>query len=71
MSNLGKRHWDVVKWLLRYLKGTSDVCLKFGIDKTELIDHCDSEYGDDLDGRKSTSGMVSTLGGTAISWMSS
>ena len=26
MSNPGKEHWVVVKWILQYLKGTSSVC---------------------------------------------
>ena len=30
MSNLGKQHWDVVKWIIRYLKGTPDFVLCFG-----------------------------------------
>ena len=25
MADLGGEHWEVVKWLLRYLKGTSSV----------------------------------------------
>jgi hypothetical protein len=70
MENPGKQHWDAVKWLLRYLKGTSDVCLKFGIDNNGLIGYCDSDFASVLDSRKSTSGMVFTLGGTAFSWMS-
>jgi len=27
MSNLGKEHWIAVKWILRYLKGSSDMPL--------------------------------------------
>ena len=27
MSNPGREHWAVVKWILMYLKGTSRVCL--------------------------------------------
>ena len=30
MANPGREHWVVVKWILRYLKGTSSVCLKLG-----------------------------------------
>ena len=29
MANPGKRHWEAVKWILRYLKGASDVGLTF------------------------------------------
>ena len=61
----------MVKWLLRYLKGTSDVCLKFGLDKTGLISYCDFDYVGDLKGKNSTTDMVFTLGGTTVSSMSS
>ena len=27
MSNPGKEHWAEVKWILRYLKATSSMCL--------------------------------------------
>ena len=29
MSNTGKGHWEALKWLLRYLKCTSNVCLLY------------------------------------------
>jgi len=29
MSRLGKQHWKVVKWILRYLRGSLDICLCF------------------------------------------
>ena len=30
MANTGKKHWKAVKWLLRYLRGTSSTSLCFG-----------------------------------------
>ncbi|KAL6324554.1 hypothetical protein AAG906_013366 [Vitis piasezkii] len=30
MSNPGKAHWEAVKWIMRYLKGSSSVCLVYG-----------------------------------------
>ncbi|RVW41895.1 Retrovirus-related Pol polyprotein from transposon TNT 1-94 [Vitis vinifera] len=30
MSSLGKEHWNVVKWVLRYLKGSIDVGILYG-----------------------------------------
>ena len=71
MSNPGKGHWEALKWLLRHLKGTSNVCLKFGRNSSGLIGYCDSDYAGDLDARKSTSGNAFTLGGIAVSWQSS
>ena len=36
MSHLGLEHWNVVKWILRYLRGTSSKCLHFGGSTTDL-----------------------------------
>ncbi|KAL6338993.1 hypothetical protein AAG906_024144 [Vitis piasezkii] len=30
MSNPGKAHWEAVKWIMQYLKGSSSVCLVYG-----------------------------------------
>ena len=27
MANPGKEHWNAVKWIFRYLRGTSNACL--------------------------------------------
>ena len=29
MANTGKEHWNAVKWVLQYLRGTSDYCITF------------------------------------------
>jgi hypothetical protein len=34
MLNPGKQHWEVVKWILRYLQGTTNISLYFR--KSEL-----------------------------------
>jgi ATP-binding cassette subfamily B (MDR/TAP) protein 1 len=36
MSHPSIQHWNVVKWILRYLRGTSSQCLHFGGSTTDL-----------------------------------
>ena len=59
-----------MKWILKYLKGTSDMELCFGSGKSELVCYTDSDLGGNLDNSKSTSGYLITFGGGAISWQS-
>ncbi|KAL5766903.1 hypothetical protein ACOSP7_017520 [Xanthoceras sorbifolium] len=68
MFNPGKEHWQAVKWIMRYLRGTTDSCLEFGRSKGHLVGYVDSDYAGDLDRRRSITGYVFTLGDTAISW---
>lgn len=70
MSNPGREHWEAVKWILRYLRGTSDLRLSFGSDKPVLVGYTDSDMAGDVDSRKSTSGYLITLSGGAVSWQS-
>lgn len=71
MSNPGRRHWDAVKWILRYLRGTSDYGLMFGGEvQDSVIGFVDSDYGGDLDNSRSTTGYVFTLAGAPICWRS-
>ena len=70
MENPGKEHWAAVKWVLRYLRGTSNYCITFDGCSDEDCGYVDSDFAGDLDKRRSTSGYVFTLVGGAISWMS-
>ena len=71
----GEEHWKALKWCLRYLKGTQDLCLRYGrpvadMPFSPLHGNVDASWGDDLDDRKSTSGYNFISHGGPISWRS-
>ena len=68
MSRLRKQHWETVKWILRYLRGSSNTCLCVTGGSLKLQGYVDVDFAGDIDSRKSTTGFVFTLGGIAISW---
>nr|KYP43437.1 Retrovirus-related Pol polyprotein from transposon TNT 1-94 [Cajanus cajan]KYP43440.1 Retrovirus-related Pol polyprotein from transposon TNT 1-94 [Cajanus cajan]KYP43442.1 Retrovirus-related Pol polyprotein from transposon TNT 1-94 [Cajanus cajan] len=69
VSNLGRKYWEAIKWLLRYLKGTSKISLCFS--KNDILEgYFDANLGGCSDTRKSTTGFVFIVGGTIVSWMS-
>ena len=63
MSNPGREHWVTMKWIFRYLKGTSSVCLRFGSCKHLLEGYTDSDMSIDVDTSRSTSRYVMTNAG--------
>ena len=67
LSNPAKEHWEGVKWILRYLKGTSEMCLCFRKGNLTLQGFSDADLGGDFDTKKSTTDYIFTLGGTAMS----
>ena len=70
MNNPGKEHWEAVKWILRYLRGTANHALCFGGSETVLQGYVDSDMAGDKDSRRSTIGYVFTIGGTTVSCIS-
>jgi hypothetical protein len=70
MENPGKEHWATVKWVLRYLRGTSDYCITYDNGCELVCGYIDYDFVGDLDKIRSTSLYVFTLAGGAISWMS-
>ena len=59
-----------MKWIFRYLSGSSKLCLNFGDSKLVLEGFVDADWAGDLDGRKSTSEYLFTFAGGAVSWQS-
>ena len=73
MAHPGKEHWQAVKWILRYLRGSADLGLVFDRNSssgTSVVGFVDSDYAGDLDKRRSLTGYLFTLSGSAISWRS-
>nr|KYP31209.1 Retrovirus-related Pol polyprotein from transposon TNT 1-94 [Cajanus cajan] len=70
MSNLGRKHWEAIKWLLCYLKGTSMIALCLNKNDVVLEGYSYKDLGGCSDTRKSTTRFIFTVGGTTVSWMS-
>ena len=70
LENPDKAHWEVVKWIFRYLRGTSKVCLSFGGSEPSLEGYTNYDMAGDLDYRKSTSRYLFTFAGGVILWQS-
>ena len=72
-TNPGHLHWLALKRVLRYLRGTMDHKLTYGGSNIcqhplKLVSYCDSDWGSDIDDRRSISGYVFLLSGGAVSW---
>ena len=66
-----KEHWTAVKRIMRYLKGTQNHGLLYKkASSGTCISFSDSDWAGNLDDRRSTSGYIFQVGGTAISWKS-
>ena len=63
MSNPGRPHWETVKWILRYLRGSTNLKLCFGGGEAKLVAFSDSDMAEDVDRRKSTSDYLVTYAG--------
>ena len=71
-------HWNAGKRVLRYLKGTSSLKLKFGGENTfnsenaicVVLAFCDADHANDKQDRKSVTGVIVKLNGDVVSWSS-
>jgi Reverse transcriptase (RNA-dependent DNA polymerase) len=70
-KNPGRQHWEAVKRVMRYLKGTLHAKLKFSKDgNPSIFSYTDSDWASDEDDRRSCTGHVFIKQGGAISWNS-
>ena len=74
-SNPGRAHWDQAVHILHYLVGTKTYGLFFDGNSLDdlsslLLKYTDSDLAGDADTRRSTSGYVFLICGTAVSWSS-
>ena len=66
-----KRHWNGIKHILRYLRGTSDMRLFYSkAMKPQFLGYADAGYLSDPHKARSQTGYIFTYENTAISWRS-
>ena len=71
MVDPGKEHWNAVKWIFRYLKGTCDFGILFDQRaSTKAVGYVNFDYVGDLDSRKSMTNYVFRFTGGPICWKS-
>ena len=71
MHNPGRSHWNTVKHVFRYLAGTKDHNILFGLNPTSgVVVYTDSDFIGCVDIQKSTIGYCFKFGNGAILWKS-
>ena len=72
MANPGREHWNGVKWIFRYLKGTAEHGILFSrqSETNSVVGYVDADYAGEVDDRRSTTSYVFTLSGRPICWKS-
>lgn len=70
LSDPAKHHQQAVKRLVRYLRSTKAMRIRYGPETPNLTGYSDADYGGDKSDRKSTTGNVFLLAGGAVSWLS-
>jgi hypothetical protein len=70
-ANPSEAHMTAAKRILRYLKGTATLCLKYQhTGEMKVIGYSDSDFAGDMDDRHSTTGNIFICAKGAISWLS-
>ena len=71
MNESRQKHFQAAKRILTYVKGSIDQGLFYTqCEDPRLVGYTNSDYGGDLDERKSMSGFVFNIGSVAFTWSS-
>uniref|UniRef100_A0A2N9HKJ8 CCHC-type domain-containing protein n=1 Tax=Fagus sylvatica TaxID=28930 RepID=A0A2N9HKJ8_FAGSY len=70
--NPGREHWNAVKWIFRYLKGTTEHEILFSrqLGTNSVVGYVDADYACEVDDKRSTTDYVFTLSRGPICWKS-
>lgn len=72
LQNPTTAHWNAVKRIFKYLKGTLNIGIHYKRDPCgiNLSGYCDSDFAGDIDTRRSTTGYVFLINNSAVTWKS-
>src|SRR5579871_6230729 len=69
--NPNQTYWNILKRTFRYLKETIELGILYGnMNELKLEGFSDSDWGGNINSRKSTSGYIFKLGNRVVSWSS-
>lgn len=68
LNSYNQTHWNVVKKIFKYLKGTKDYGLCYTPSKSNLEGYSDADYAKDTSTRRSLTGYVFIKNGAAVTW---
>ncbi|XP_062557763.1 uncharacterized protein LOC134222614 [Armigeres subalbatus] len=68
----GETHWQALKRVVRYMKGTKNLKLQYKQhkDAEALVGYADADWASDTEDRKSISGYIFKVYGNTVSWAS-
>jgi hypothetical protein len=66
----GRAHWEQVKCVFHYLKGTRTLGITYGGGTTEIVGFSDADWGTGVNDRHSVSGYLFQINGGPVSWSS-
>jgi hypothetical protein len=69
-ANPSEEHLTKALYICKYLAGMTDYSLQYGLKQEGLYAYADADWASDLESRRSTTGYLVLLSGTAISWNS-